>query len=300
MTKFNYFKTFLAAMLLLAGSSYVGAVEPSWPDSAVVPEVGKNYYIYNVKRNRFICFSSTAVNNFTPTSSSIGLGPTLGSTATERGNQAVLFKLENGSTGYYKVKAVERYGNKTWYIGSSVSSLSTSSYDIAIQAVTGKEKQYYIYKKNNSYRLYDGGSTSSTANITYGSSSNQGKEWYFIPEESIKGCSVSSKKADGTIFITAPTDKGKASVTFNVAGAGTVSNFTWTSSNSKLIIGIPTRSGNVVTVPVHYTAENKHGLPIETATITLTSKDDESSMTGTAKANVNLQPTFSTVVSALD
>ena len=89
-------------------------------------------------------------------------------------------------------------------------------------------------------------------------------------------------------------------MTFNVSGAGTVSNFTWTSSNTKLKIGIPTRSGNVITVPVHYTAENKHGLPIETATITLTSKDNATSKTGTAKANVNLQPTFSTVVSALD
>ncbi len=188
-------------------------------------------------------------------------------------------------------------------MSSSMYSVSTSAQsNIAITeagTASGK-KYYYIYKKGNSNRLYMGTSTATSASISYGVATNSGKEWYFIPEESIKGCSVSSKKADGTISITAPTDKGKASVTFNVSGAGTVSNFTWTSSNTKLKIGIPTRSGNVVTVPVHYTAENKHGLPIETATITLTSKDDATSKTASAKANVNLQPTFSTVVSALD
>ena len=304
MTKFNYFKTFLAAMLLLLGSNYVEAAEPNWPDYAEVPEVGKNYYIYNKTRGRFICFQGTSVTNFDPTRTSITLGPTTGSSATERGNQAVLFKLESGTTsGYYKIKVVDQFGGKTWYMSSSMYSVSTSAQsNIAItEAGTASGKKYYnIYKKGNSNRLYMGTSATTSASISYGPSSNSGKEWYFIPEESIKGCSVSSKKADGTISITAPTDKGKASVTFNVSGAGTVSNFTWTSSNTKLKIGIPTRSGNVITVPVHYTAENKHGLPIETATITLTSKDNATSKTASAKANVNLQPTFSTVVSALD
>ena len=291
-------------MLLLVGSNYAGAVEPSWPDSAVVPEVGKNYYIYNKTRGRFICFQGTSVTSFDPTRTSITLGPTTGSTATEKGNQAVLFKLESGTTsGYYKIKVVDPFGSKTWYMSSSMYSVSTSAQsNIAIEeagTASGK-KYYYIYKKGNGNRLYMGTSTTTSASISYGASNNQGKEWYFIPEKCIKGCSVSSKQADGTISIVEPTVKGKASVTFNVSGAGTVSNFTWTSSNTKLKIGIPTRSGNVVTVPVHYTAENKHGLPIETATITLTSKDNATSKTGTANANVNLQPTFSTVVSALD
>ena len=304
MKKLNYLKTFLAAMLLLVGSNYVEAAEPTWTDYAVEPEVGKNYYIYNKTRGRFICFQGTSVTSFDPTRTSINLGPTTGSSATERGNQAVLFKLESGTTsGYYKIKVVDPFGGKTWYMSSSMYSVSTSAQsNIAITeagTASGK-KYYYIYKKGNSNRLYMGTSATTSASISYGAASNAGKEWYFIPEESIKGCSVSSKKADGTISITAPTDKGKTSVTFNVSGQGTVSNFTWTSSNSKLKIGIPTRSGNVVTVPVHYTAENKHGLPIETATITLTSKDNATSKTGTANANVNLQPTFSTVVSALD
>ena len=302
----TYFKTFLAAMLLLVGSNYVGAAEPNWPDSAVVPEAGQNYYIYNKTRGRFICFQTTSVNSFTPTSSSIGLGPTKANTATKRGNQAVLFKLENGTTsGYYKIKVVDQFGGKTWYMSSSMYSVSTSAQsniDIPEAGTASGKKYYYIYKKGDAStkRLYLGTSTADAAAVSYGAKSNSGNEWYFIPEKCIKGCSVSSKKADGTISITAPTDKGKASVTFNVSGPGTVSNFTWTSSNSKLKIGIPTRTDNVVTVPVHYTAENKHGLPIETATITLTSKDNATSKTGTAKANVNLQPTFSTVVSALD
>jgi len=301
----TYFKTFLAAMLLLVGGNYVGAVEPTWADSAVVPEVGQNYYIYNKTRGRFICFQGTSVNTFTPTSSSITLGPTTASTATKKGNQAVLFKLESGTTsGYYKIKVVDQFGGKTWYMSSSMYSVSTSAQsniDIPEAGTDAKgKKYYYIYRKGNSNRLYMGTSTTTSASISYGAASNPGKEWYFIPEKCIKGCSVSSKTADGTISITAPTDKGKASVTFNVSGPGTVSNFTWTSSNSKLKIGIPTRTDNVITVPVHYTAENKHGLPIETATITLTSKDNATSKTGTVNANVNLQPTFSTVVSALD
>ncbi|MBR6354999.1 MAG: hypothetical protein IKS01_04380, partial [Paludibacteraceae bacterium] len=304
MKKQNCFKTFLAAMLLLAGSNYVGAVEPSWPDSAVVPEVGKNYYIYNKTRGRFICFQGTSVTSFDPTRTSITLGPTTGSSATERGNQAVLFKLESGTTsGYYKIKVVDPFGGKTWYMSSSMYSVSTSAQsNIAITeagTASGK-KYYYIYKKGNSNRLYMGISTTTSASISYGPAGNSGKEWYFIPEESIKGCSVTSRKANGTMTITAPTDKGKVNVTFNVSGPGTVSNFTWTSNKTKMKIGIPTRSGNVVTVPVHYTAENKHGIPFLSATITLTSKDDATSKTASAKANVNLQPTFSTVVSALD
>ncbi len=307
MKKLNFFKSFLAAMLLLAGSNYAGAVEPSWPDSAEVPEAGKNYYIYNKARNRFICFQGTSVTSFDPTSSSIGLGPTKANTATKRGNQAVLFKLEDGTiSGYYKIKVVDPFGGKTWYMSSSMYSVSTSAQsniEIPEAGTDAKGKTYYyIYKKGDAStkRLYLGTSTADAAAVSYGPSGNSGKEWYFIPEKCIKGCSVSSKQADGTISITAPKDKGKASVTFNVSGPGTVSNFTWTSSNSKLKIGIPTRTDNVVTVPVHYTAENKHGLPIETATITLTSKDNATSKTGTANANVNLQPTFSTVVSALD
>ena len=308
MRKFKMRKSrFLLGGLILAflmSALSVKAVEPSWADSAVVPEAGQNYYIYNKARNRFMCIQGTTVTNFTPTTTSLTPGPTLGSTPTENGNQAVLFKLENGSTGYYKIKIVDQFGGKTWYLklASSSATFQSSGTDTKIESAgtANGKNYYYIYLKNSSQRLWLGTSATASTSIQNGAAGNSGKEWYFIPEKCIKGCSVSSKKADGTMTITKPTDKGKANVTFNVSGPATVSNFTWTSSNSKLKIGIPTRSGNVVTVPVHYTAENKHGLPIETATITLTSKDNATSKTGTANANVNLQPTFSTVVSALD
>ena len=294
MTKFNYLKTFLAAMLLLlVGSNYAGAVEPSWPDSAAVTlEVGKNYYLYNANSKKFVCFNSSS---YATTTTSIYM------TRAADANAAMLFTLENGTvSGYYKIKAAEQFGGKTWYMTSHVYDVGTSASNINI--VAGDiANTYRIQKKGESIAnkyLYDSGS----GNLSYMPVTDTKKRsWYFIPEKCLKGnCSVTSKKADGIISITAPTDKGKASVTFNVSGTGTVSCFSFTSSNSKIIIGFPTRSGNVITVPVHYTAENKHGLPIETATITLTAKDNATSKTGTAKANVNLQPTFSTVVSALD
>ena len=147
----TYFKTFLAAMLLLVGSNYVGAAEPNWTDYAVVPEVGKNYYIYNKTRGRFICFQGTSVTNFDPTRTSITLGPTTGSSATERGNQAVLFKLESGTTsGYYKIKVVDQFGGKTWYMSSSMYSVSTSAQsNIAITeagTASGKNITTFIRK----------------------------------------------------------------------------------------------------------------------------------------------------------
>ena len=59
----TYFKTFLAAMLLLVGSNYVGAAEPNWTDYAVVPEVGKNYYILRQRKEEIkrCCLSLKAV-----------------------------------------------------------------------------------------------------------------------------------------------------------------------------------------------------------------------------------------------
>ena len=292
MKKLNYFKTFLAAVLLLLGSNYVGAANPSWPDSAAVTlEVGKNYYLYNANSKKFVCFNSSS---YATTTTSIYM------TRAADANAAMLFTLENGTvSGYYKIKAAEQFGGKTWYMTSHVYDVGTSASNINI--VAGDiANTYRIQKKGESIAnkyLYDSGS----GNLSYMPVTDKKRSWYFIPEKCLKGnCSVTSKKADGTISIVEPTVKGKASVTFNVSGTGTVSCFSFTSSNSKIIIGFPTRSGNVITVPVHYTAENKHGLPIETATITLTAKDNGSSKTATANANVNLQPTFSTVVSALD
>lgn len=115
---------------------------------------------------------------------------------------------------------------------------------------------------------------------------------------------VVSKAADGAVTITASPDaEGTANVTFNVSGTNTAdaSLFTYEliGGDGHWVMGDPSYSSNVITVPVTYTAQNIHtgDDPASTVTVTLKAdKADDSSLhtsaSGTATAKVDLTPTF--------
>lgn len=102
----------------------------------------------------------------------------------------------------------------------------------------------------------------------------------------------------GTVTNISTTDLGgvgTGTVTFNVANADNVKDFTSSIEGDAgfKIIEEPTWTNNVVTITIQYTDQNKHGTNIASTKVTLTSKGDPNSKaTATIYATSNLTPTF--------
>ncbi len=293
MKKLNYFKTFLAAMLLLlVGSNYVGAattVNSTWVSNhAVAPSVGNNYYIYNVGRSKFITIGVLNASAF-------------GGDADV--NKAGLFTLTGTALTAVRVQATEPINGQIYYLDNYGTGSTTSTSNINKKISVQSGTQYYIQNaqgtssyKNKYIYMTSGGS------FSYGGSSGTDRRWCFVPEQDVHDLvSVTSLKANGTMTIDTPTGSQTANVTFNVSGDGPVSAFTitMTSEDSHFVMGRASRSGNVITVPVTYTAQNIHGS--QTATVTITAKNTAATTaSGTITANVDLQPRFALNVTSID
>ena len=287
-----YLKTFLAAMLLLAGSNYVGAattVNSTWVSNhAVAPSVGNNYYIYNVGRSKFITIGVLNASAF-------------GGDADV--NKAGLFTLTGTALTAVRVQATEPINGHIYYLDNYGTGSTTSTSNINKKISVQSGTQYYIQNaqgassyKNKYVYMTSGGS------FSYGNSSGTDRRWRFVPEQDVHDLvSVTSLKANGTMTIDTPTGSQTANVTFNVSGDGPVSAFTitMTSEDSHFVMGRASRSGNVITVPVTYTAQNIHGS--QTATVTITAKNTAATTaSGTVTANVDLQPRFALNVTSID
>lgn len=137
---------------------------------------------------------------------------------------------------------------------------------------------------------------------------NGGIYWAFISKAQLEGQSqVSSKVQDESITINAAPDAtGTAYVQFNVSDGSFAEYFNYTFENAgdgNFAIGEPTLSGNILTVPVTYTAQNVHSgtsTPASTAIVKVTAKNGASSKTAAVSAYVDLKPTFALNVTALD
>ena len=306
----TYFKTFLAAMLLLAGSNYVGATD--WSSFAssnaatnlTVSAEGESYYLFNVGTKKFVGVNPSLITSPTSSTNEINLSGT-----SER-DEAHKFILTGTSLESVTITAAEHYLDKTsWYFWDGVDAFrtGTSQVTFSIEAVANSTNKYLIKIHSNDYH-YDGRYMKMyNASMQYGVlDNNDNFKWYLIPAASLEGnCSVTSKNSDGTITVnTNPTATVSSSVKFNVSGAGTISCFNFTKDNNNFIIGVPTRSGDVITVPVSYTAHNNHSgteTPAETATITITANNSgATTASATVDAYVDLQPTFSRAVIELD
>ena len=280
MKKLNYLKTFLAAMLLLLGSTMsVQAVD--WASYAAAPAAG-NYYIYNVGWGGFV---------YKKSSTQLAL--------TKDAYQAQLFTLTSGASSSFKLAGANKYLQNTGY---GIGSTATTN---AIQSGGSGTNYYYVKLSNNNNKWWYATPKGSTSSLSKKTTTYY--RWLFIPEADYNNLiAVTSCKGNETISIDTPTGSKTVNVTFNVAEAGPVSAFdiVMTGGDGHFTKGTATRTSTTLTVPVTYKAQNIHhgsSEPISTATITVNAKrDSETKKSGTVSAYVDLEPRFAMAVSSLD
>ena len=295
-----------------------------WSTLAAAPVDGGQYYIYSPVMHRFVKapVGATASNN-PPTTTDNPIEATVftcglasegtksgcidddGQTVANRPYKLCTFAYQDGETTKYASSRGAGYwietDNPTINQHSRVwswSALETNTFMLdngidnnefneALEVLLGGN---IVFKQNGS------------------TSRNGGIYWSFIPKAQLEGQSqVSSKVQDESITINAAPDAtGTAYVQFNVSDGSFAEFFNYTFENAgdgNFAIGEPTLSGNILTVPVTYTAQNIHSgtsTPASTAIVKVTAKNGASSKTATVSAYVDLKPTFALNVTALD
>ena len=259
-----------------------------------IPGAG-NYYILHSATGNFLYYDSSAEK--------LKAGADV--------NDALLFTLTRGEGGAATISAV--IGNETKYLNQDGTGLTESSvtHTIEYNSRSGRESYRVILAKDDDGGPWYWHAPNDNVNITtYATGNNRAVTqcWFFIPEATVKNyTSVYEKISDGSVTISeSPTASGTAYVSFSVSNTGDASqHFTYSlSNNENWVLGEPTRCGNVITVPVTYTAQNIHSgseTPASTTEVTITSKaSEQTSATATATAFVDLQPAFEMAVSELD
>ena len=226
-------------------------------------------------------------------------------------NLAVLFTLTFSSATDFTVSCIDE--GETKYVCQNGDYIKPEEFPA--KTLVSKEDGTYMVNLNNGHsggftwwEMRTDGSLAGRATFSTKNENNYGERWMFIPEAVYNNLvSVESLAETGSITInSAPTASGTTNVKFNVSEIGPVSSFdyTLTGGDGNFVLGTPTRSGNVITVPVTYTAQNVHSgtsTPISVATVTLTAKNEAaSSASGVVPVYVNLFPQFALNVDELD
>ena len=273
-----------------------GKVAVDWSTLAEAPTTG-NYYLFGVGYNGL-------AGLYEYSDGKVVCG-------TKDPNFAVLYTLTFSSATNFTISCEDegetKYVNKNGtYIKPEASPEKT---------LEAKGDGTYMVNLNNGhssgYTWWEMQTSSYSAGKATNSTKNESapsQRWMFVPETAYKNLvSVESLKETGSITIDAtPTSSGTTNVKFNVSEIGPVSAFDCTLSggDDNFELGTPTRSGNVITVPVTYAAQNVHSgtsTPKSTATVTLTAKNEAaSSASGLVPAYVNLSPQFALNVTELD
>ncbi|MBR6508881.1 MAG: InlB B-repeat-containing protein, partial [Paludibacteraceae bacterium] len=267
---------------------------PNWLTLAQSPIIaGNRYYIY-----------------------SLGLGGFVGLEEVSDGkilhcykdpNKAVLFTLSDATNPEISCEddGETKYVDKGCYLRSEATHRILS-----LQA----DGSYKINLNNGNTSGWIWGEVVIDAGTTYAriqnalSNESYKQRWIFIPEATYKSFwKVKSVKENGSVTINAsPTASGTTYVKFNVSQVGPLDAFecVLTGNDGNWEMGTLTLADSVVTVPVTYTAYNIHSgtsAYISQATVTLTAKNTAAThASGTATAYVDLQPTFTMPVNALD
>ena len=267
-----------------------------------IPSEG-NYYIRNNSSGNFLYYDSSDQK--------------LKANAVDI-NDALLFTLSRGEGGAATISAV--IGNETKYLNQDGTGLTASSVTHTIEYNSAKRKESYRVHlakddEGGPWYWFAPNESAANANITtyfVDATTNTGQCWFFIPEDTVLNYTrVYEKKSDGSVTISeSPEASGTAYVSFSVSNTGNASqHFTYTLPNGSSIdgpwaLGEPTRCGNIITVPVTYTAQNIHSgteTPASTTEVTITSTaETPTSAEAVATAYVDLQPTFEMAVSELD
>lgn len=207
---------------------------------------------------------------------------------------------DNGTTKYARADSYSWSTSKTNIYVWSWASLAENSFFLTKADATGSDFTY-------SLEIYING------DLDYPLSSalkrNGGIYWMFIPKDAFdEVAQVNSLNENGAVTITdSPTANGTAYVKFDVAAGSVPSAFNYELSGadaSYWALGTPTCSGGILSVPVTYTAKNRHSGTSNTdseVTVKVTAKNaGASTASGTASAYVDFEPRFALTVDALD
>ena len=260
-----------------------------WGAGDTPPTTGE-YYIYNIGRGGFIIppAASWTGSNMTPTWTSVA-------------NDAALFTLSYGVTDPTKtIISIDINNGKndgTWYLKRLGNQFAkdTPAKENIIEAVNNAYCQLKLDNGNyweSNYLGTLGGQSSIITNTQIPTVDYY--RWLFIPKQAfLNNCKVKSKNSDGSVLIETPNGEGTASVSFNVSELGRTSDFNYSLSNTEhWEIVDTTRSGNVVTLGVKYTAQGVGDF--STTIVTMSSKAKSpatvTSATATASAAVSFTP----------
>ena len=268
----------------------------NWTEAAEAPTTGK-YYLYGAG------FGGLA-SLLELTDGKIVCG-------TKDPNLAVLFTLTFSSATDFTISCIDE--GETKYVCQNGDYIKPEEFPA--KTLVSKEDGTYMVNLNNGHsggftwwEMRIDGSLAGRATFSTKNENNYGQRWMFVPEVAYNNLvSVESLEETGSITInSAPNASGTTNVKFNVSEIGPISSFdyTLTGGDGNFVLGTPTRSGNVITVPVTYTAQNVHSgtsTPISVATVTLTAKNEAaSSASGVVPVYVNLFPQFALNVDELD
>lgn len=284
------------------------------PYATTTFEEGKKYYIYNPVMHMFLKATNTTAATigeatiFTYSLHTTGTDTkavdyTTGNTVSMPYTECLLSYEEDGISKYMSAE-----GKSYW--GRTSSNFSSLCY---VRLWEGEDNTF-VMTRNDTH------STSRTliqiqrdGNIDYRSigslSYSPAFYWMFIPEDVvIAQAQVNSVNENGAVTITdSPTASGTAYVKFNVSASSTPSGFDYELSGadaSHWALGDPTCSNGILSVPVTYTAQNRHSgtsTSDSEVTVKVTAKNaDASTASGTASAYVDFEPRFALTVDALD
>lgn len=223
-------------------------------------------------------------------------------------NQAVLYTLTFSSATNFTISCVDE--GVTKYVNKDGTYIKPETFPEKILEDKG-DGTYMVNLNNGHSSGYTWWEMESSGRADYEqkNTTTTYQRWMFIPEATYNNLvSVESLRETGSITInSAPTASGTTNVKFNVSDIGPIAAFDCAitaGDDGNFVLGTPTRSDNVITVPVTYTAHNVHSgisTPIAMATVTLTAKNEAaSSASGQVPVYVDLQPKFGLNVMELD
>ena len=251
-----------------------------WNNQATIPPTAGEYYIFNVGRNTFVGPGSYSVGSYTPK-------------FMPDANNALLFTITDGSDGKKIIIATDGATGTTYGLKANGAMGTDLTLEHTITAINDNTCCKVLLNNGTDYWLINS-SGSFNKNSADDAATNAEKQWVFISKQAfLNNCKVKSKNSDGSVLIETPDGNGTAYVSFNVSELGNVSDFEYSLSNTEHWEMVDTtRSGNVITLGVKYTAQGVGDF--STTIVTMSSKAQSpatvTSATATASAAVSFTP----------
>ena len=282
----------------------------NWGSMTLSAPTTGNYYIYNIGKSGFVSLGNRQTYSdgdvYNISSKPDANNALLCTLSTDEHDTITITTFKDEQTWYLK-PAGTQFSENAGDAGKILLSAgdANNSYSLVTFRTWNKRKKVEVLKYWKTNPSSSTGALTTEENTT---TDNEYRHWRFIPEQTYLNYSkVKGKKSDGSVSIETPDGSGIAYVSFYVGDLGAASQFDYqvTKSNGDpedepWAVGTATREGNVITVPVIYTAHNVHGNFTTTVKISSKAQPTPTSATATATANVDLKPDFTMEVSELN